>query len=195
MQSYTATATPTDYFDFATVAELEQQLFALPSSDFDVSKKRQAEDDLMILDDLLVGYGQQQCSGYESFDALFGAPDPLAFSGHFDFKEEPRIPSGHLAAAFEIPRSPSTVSTASSSSCYSSSPESRVAVTVPTSRSMPLDPAARRRERNRLAAERCRQRKTGLIESLQKECDDLRRQKEQLLKENERLLRALGLKF
>ena len=66
---------------------------------------------------------------------------------------------------------------------------------LPATKSMPLDPASRRRERNRLAAERCRQRKTGLIETLQKECDELRRQKDQLLKENERLLRALGLKF
>jgi hypothetical protein len=193
MQSYNATATLPDYFDFATVAELEQQFFALPSSDFDSSKKPQSEDDLMILDDLLVGYSQHQFSGYESFDALFGAPDPLTFSGHFDFKEEPRIPSASLAV--ELPRSLSSVSTASSSSCYSSSLEPRAAGTAPASRSMPLDPAARRRERNRLAAERCRQRKTGRIESLQKECDDLRRQKEQLLKENERLLRALRLKF
>lgn len=172
MQSYTTTATPIDYFD-------------LPSSN---GLKRQAEEDLMILDDLLVDFGQQpQYSGYEAFDALFGAVDPLAYSGQFDFKEEPRIPYSFPPVETEIPRSASTVSTtsSSSSSCYAS----------PATKSIPMDPAARRRERNRLAAERCRQRKTGLIETLQKECDDLRRQKEQLLKENERLLRALGLKF
>lgn len=184
MQSYTTiNSTRNEYFDFATVAELEQQLLALPSS----GMKRQAEDDLMILDDLLVDFGQQQSfSGYEAFEALFGASEPLAYSGQFDPKEELRIPYA-LSPDTEIPRSTSTVSS-TSSSAYS-------AVTVPAAKSMPLDPAARRRERNRLAAERCRQRKTGLIETLQKECDELRQQKDQLLRENERLLRALGLKF
>lgn len=57
------------------------------------------------------------------------------------------------------------------------------------------DALSLRREKNRLAAERCRQKKTMLIETLQQECDELRLEKERLLMENARLLKALGFRI
>lgn len=53
-----------------------------------------------------------------------------------------------------------------------------------------VDKALTKRERNRLAAERCRARKANLINSLQSECDGLRAEREALLRENQ-ILREL----
>lgn len=54
------------------------------------------------------------------------------------------------------------------------------------------DPVTARRERNRLAAERCRARKSTLITSLQAECELLRRERDKLKSENQVLMELLS---
>lgn len=49
-----------------------------------------------------------------------------------------------------------------------------------------------KRERNRQAAERCRARRVNLIVSLQAECEQLRTERERLVKENRALMEALS---
>lgn len=51
---------------------------------------------------------------------------------------------------------------------------------------------AMKRERNRLAAEKCRQKKQNLIETLQKECTELKSERDTLLAELQRLRAALA---
>lgn len=53
------------------------------------------------------------------------------------------------------------------------------------------DPRQSKRERNRIAAEKCRLKKVELIASLQRECSQLKAERERLVQDNERLLRAL----
>lgn len=50
-----------------------------------------------------------------------------------------------------------------------------------------------KRERNRLAAERCRARKIGMIDSLREECDKLKTERNSLMQENMRLRSLLSL--
>lgn len=50
-----------------------------------------------------------------------------------------------------------------------------------------------KRERNRLAAERCRARKVNMIDSLREECDKLKAERNSLIQENMRLRSLLSL--
>lgn len=65
---------------------------------------------------------------------------------------------------------------------------------TPASPTLPSYPSGRggdkaqvKRERNRLAAERCRARKLNMISSLQEQCSRLRQERDQLMLENQRL--------
>lgn len=55
-----------------------------------------------------------------------------------------------------------------------------------------VDKVVIKRERNRLAAEKCRQKKTKLIEELQKECDQLKMDKAELEIRNQQLLNIIN---
>lgn len=160
----------------------------------------------LVVDDLL-----SMPLGYDaSFDCLFGRGDPIAIPGSdasqliqnaasfptFDFKEEYRIGSPSESFDEEELSFRTSAKRPCPSPTYSTSSdlyERPFSATPAASAELPKDPVSRKRERNRLAAERCRQRKADLIGSLQKECEELKRQKERLLEENARLLRALGL--
>lgn len=149
-------------------------------------------------DDLLVQSTSAASAGYDDFASLFGydpfdasslsfsgtSPDPVvdavslgesSFSTESSYlqqsmvmpKEEPRIPSSRSSSTVSLPMRAAVTKDSSAPSC--------------------------KRERNRLAAERCRQRKAQLIDSLQKECDELKAERERLLAENARLMQALGI--
>ncbi len=121
--------------------------------------------------------------GVRGFDDLFGL-DPLAYSGMPVIYSDPPVAK------------PCSITVLQDTVCRADPKEEpRIKQAVTKSLSLPSDSAARKRERNRLAAERCRQRRLDLISQLQLECDQLKREREQLLAENERLLRALGLQF
>ena len=120
----------------------------------------------------LFDYGMS--TGLAGFESLFGAePDSLSDFGTLSSAS----PLSSTVTPKEEPRLPAPTG---------------ASVAKPKSKS---DPVARKRERNRLAAERCRQRKTDLISTLQKECDDLRIERERLLAENARLMAVLGLRL
>lgn len=117
-----------------------------------------------------------------------------------DFFVDPSNPSkllmsrsGAGAASFcSLP-----MSAASSQSISSSRSLSACAPAAPVVRKRPLQPCedekvSLKRERNRLAAERCRARRVQLISALQAECDDLRVERDRLQRENKMLLDMLA---
>lgn len=80
--------------------------------------------------------------------------------------------------------------------CFASSDEKSLGYTscLPKAQSqsfskepLELDKDKLKRERNRLAAERCRARKSTLISSLQDQCNRLRQERDHLISENHRL--------
>lgn len=142
---------------------------------------------------------QQQQASPSYFGSL-----PVTAAGRVEPKEEPRIP--HVGLASVTSRESQHAQFASAAALYRSMTKAVSCAAAPAAPAAPpscqptgsssgasLDPASRKRERNRLAAERCRQRKTDLIDTLQKECEELRVEREKLLLENAKLLRALGL--
>lgn len=125
-----------------------------------------------------------------------------------DFFVDPTDPSRLLmsrsgsdgpAAVCSLPISkPSSSSTAIlpvSSSHSSSARASAVAVVATRKRSLQPcedEKVSEKRERNRLAAERCRARRVQLISALQSECDELRSERDNLQRENRILLDMLA---
>lgn len=202
-----------DYYATETVAK-EPLLFA-PQPERDVL----AMDDLMSMPlgfddafDCLFGRGDAiaipgrancEVSPSPSFPApaasSFPAASPFPTASpfpSFGFKEEYRIGSPSDSFDDDASLDESSLSSKRPRTSYSSSSasfQSAYAAAPAAPAELCRDPVSRKRERNRLAAERCRQRKADLIGSLQKECEELRRQRERLLEENARLLRALGL--
>jgi len=188
-----------------------------PSS---AKRKRRPETELMLSqDDLLQGAvgnfldeSYQASAGFESFESLFGL-DPFVLSPFTDTPVQQPQPlvSRHIeplvdtvydfldlsvhqqpvgqSVDLSISRPSSAIPQVSQEKVQRAVPSLAVASSI-----CPEDESLlSKREKNRLAAERCRQRKANLIESLQVECDQLRLEREKLLAENARLLQALGV--
>lgn len=157
-----------------------------------------AQQDMLLCNEILAS-GAASASGYDAFESLFGFdPFALAASG-----SEPArgiaSPVGGGPGAFASDASYATAPSpapVSELASFEFKEEPRIPMRPAASSRLPAPASsipANKRERNRLAAERCRQRKADLIGTLQKECDGLRLERQRLLADNARLLRALGL--
>lgn len=127
--------------------------------------------------------------GPSSSQAQSGAAAETVFVEEMlDFFIDPLEPQGFYVASTVRPCPPEqqfAVGTVGSSSSASSAIPS---ASPPTSYSSGhVDKAQAKRERNRLAAERCRARKLNMISSLQEQCSRLRQERDQLMLENQRL--------
>jgi hypothetical protein len=177
----------------------------LPSSPSQVlGLKRPAESPLGMFDceDLL----PSASFGFESFESVFGL-DPYGLGPQIIPSSLPNASAEEqLETAFEYfdlpkavqPVEPSLFSVETKPFPQQTNSKNSRRTTPSLTASSVCDESislATKRERNRLAAERCRQKKTALIETLQQECDQLRAEKEKLLEENRKLLQALGLRF
>ena len=144
--------------------------------------------------------------GFESFEFVFGLdpyvlPSPFQSSPlqsvnveeqletAFEYFDLPKTTQPSEPSLFSVETKPCPQQT--NTKLFRRSPQS----TASTSVCDETVSIATKRERNRLAAERCRQKKAALIETLQQECDQLRVEKEKLLEENRKLLEALGMRF
>jgi hypothetical protein len=94
---------------------------------------------------------------------------------------------------------PEPAACTASLSCSSTEEEEEEGYSEPTLKGRPRKPSSdapldltMKRERNRLAAEKCRQKKQTLIQALQRECTELKSERDVLLAELDRLKKAMG---
>ena len=157
------------------------------------------QQDMLLCNEILAD-GAASTSGYDAFESLFGFdPFALAASGSESVRGT-ASPMENAASAFDLSASYATAPSpapVSELASFEFKEEPRIPMRPAASSRLPAPApsiSTNKRERNRLAAERCRQRKADLIGTLQKECDELRLERERLLADNARLLRALGLR-
>lgn len=105
---------------------------------------------------------------------------PISMSQQY---QQPKIKRQESNMSFSMPThysSPFTIPVSTTSS-----------TTMTTADDSSLDKSNSRKERNRLAAERCRNRRSQMMSNLQMECDKLRQERDKLLRENGMLLEII----